>query len=401
VGESPLALACVFRTDSGPCPVTRLIHSNLSVTARDMEMFCARNRDAKEIQNISDLYNVDRRVDMSIGRFKGPAVSMLLVSLVVPLHSQQPPAWKDPSPHIAQFVTVDKNIRLEVLDWGGSGRPLVLLAGGGDTAHVFDDFAPKLTPTFHVYGITRRGFGESGFSPEGYGADRLGDDVLAVLDSLKLNRPVLVGHSLGGEELSSLATRHPDRVAGLVYLEAGYPYAFDNGTGPTMKEFQDLKNLAPKAPPPNESDPGLASFGALQQACLRALGFTYPEGELRQQYGTTPEGRVGKQRDFPGDAVMLQGVKKYASIPAPALVIFAIPHAPAKWVTESTDPKVRDAGKAFSEADVVLTTRQAKAFEDGVPTAHVVRLPSVDHYVYLSNEADVLREMKSFLGTLH
>src|SRR6184192_277171 len=187
---------------------------------------------------------------MAVRRFKGPAASMLVVSLLVPLHAQQLPAWKDPSPHITQFVTVDKNVRLEVLDWGGSGRPLVLLAGGGDTAHIFDDFAPKLTPSFHVYGITRRGFGESGFSSAGYGADRLGDDVLAVLDALELEKPVLVGHSLGGEELSSVATRYPSRVAGLVYLEAGYPYAFDNGTGTTMKELQDLKNLAPKAPPP-------------------------------------------------------------------------------------------------------------------------------------------------------
>jgi len=325
---------------------------------------------------------------------------MLLVSLMVPLHAQLPPAWKDPSPHITQFVTVDKNVRLEVLDWGGSGRPLVLLAGGGDTAHVFDDFAPKLTPSFHVYGITRRGFGESGFSPEGYGADRLGDDVLAVLDSLKLIRPVLVGHSLGGEELSSLATRHPNRVAGLVYLEAGYPYAFDNGKGPSMKEFLDIRNIAPQAPPPSESDLAMANFAALQQACLHALGFTYPEGELRQQYSTTPEGRVGNQREFPGDAVMLQGMKKYAEIPVPALVIFAIPRAQAKWVDESTDPKVREAAKAFSAADLVLTTRQAKVFEDGVPTAHVVRLRGADHYVYLSNEADVLREMKSFLSTL-
>src|ERR1700682_846127 len=212
---------------------------------------------------------------MSVRRFKGRAASMLIVSPMVPLHSQQPPAWKDPSSHSTQFVTVDKNVRLEVLDWGGSGMPLVLLPGGGDTAHVFDDFAPKLASGFHVYGITRRGFGESDFSAEGYGADRLGDDVLAVLDSLKLIRSVLVGHSLGGEELSSLSTRHPSRVAGLVYLEAGDPYAFDNGKVPTLKKFQDLKNTAPQAPPPSESDPALASFGALQQACLRALGFTY------------------------------------------------------------------------------------------------------------------------------
>jgi non-heme chloroperoxidase len=339
-------------------------------------------------------------MNSAVHQYKRRAASIVLVSLIVPLHAQQLPRWKDPSPHTTRFVTVEKGVRLEVLDWGGSGMPLMLPAGGGDTAHIFDDFAPKLTASFHVYGITRRGFGESGFSPEGYGADRLGDDVIAVLDALKLEKPVLVGHFLGGEELSSVATRHPNRVAGLVYLEAGYPYAFDNGKGPSMKEFQDLNDLAPKAPPPSESDPSLASFAALQQACLHALGFTYPEGELRQQYSTTPEGRVGKERELPGDAVMLQGMKKYANIPVPALVIFAIPHAQAKWVDESTDPKVHQAAKAFSAAELALTTRQAKAFEDGVPTAHVVRLRGADHHVYLSNEADVLCEMKSFLSTL-
>jgi non-heme chloroperoxidase len=68
---------------------------------------------------------------------------ILLVSLAAPLYSQQSSPWRDPSPHSVQFVTVDKNVRLEVLDWGGSGRAVVLLAGGGDTAHVFDGFAPN------------------------------------------------------------------------------------------------------------------------------------------------------------------------------------------------------------------------------------------------------------------
>src|SRR5947207_15428259 len=106
-----------------------------------------------------------------------------------------------------------------------------------------------------------------------------------------------------------------------------------------MKELQDLKNLAPKAPPPSESDPGLASLAALQQACLRALGFTYPEEELRQQFTTTSHGRLGKQRDFPGEAVRLEGMQKYATIPVPARVVLAIPHAHAKWVNATTHPK--------------------------------------------------------------
>jgi pimeloyl-ACP methyl ester carboxylesterase len=154
---------------------------------------------------------------------------LLLVLLAVPPYSRGLVAWKDPSPHATRFVTVDKDVRLEVLDWGGSGRPVILLAGGGNTAHVFDDFAPKLTAHCHVYGITRRGFGASGYSATDHPADRLGDDVVAVMDALNLKKPILVGHSIAGVELSAVANNHPDRVAGLVYLDAAYSYAFDDG----------------------------------------------------------------------------------------------------------------------------------------------------------------------------
>src|SRR6516165_10350282 len=156
---------------------------------------------------------------------------VLFVLLLDPLHSQPHDSWQDPSPHTVQFVEVAENVRLEVLDWGGTGRPVVLLAGGGNTAHIYDEFATKLTASYHVYGITRRGFGASGFSATDDPADRLADDVVAVIDALKLDSPVLVGHSIAGAELSSVANRHSDRVAGLVYVDAAYSYAFDNGRG--------------------------------------------------------------------------------------------------------------------------------------------------------------------------
>src|SRR5207244_5057719 len=105
-----------------------------------------------------------------------------------------------------------ENVRLEVLDWGGAGRSVVLLAGGGNTAHVFDELAPKLATDYHVYGITRRGFGASGFSASDNPVDRLRDDVLAVLGALRLERPVLLGHSIAGAELSGVATSHSGRA---------------------------------------------------------------------------------------------------------------------------------------------------------------------------------------------
>src|SRR5271167_1041832 len=66
-------------------------------------------------------------------------------------------------------------------------------------------FAPKLTAHYHVYGVTRRGFGVSGYSATDRPADRLGDDIAAVIDRLNLKRPILVGHSIAGAELSSVA----------------------------------------------------------------------------------------------------------------------------------------------------------------------------------------------------
>jgi non-heme chloroperoxidase len=328
------------------------------------------------------------------------AGSVLLAFLSAPLYSQSSAGWNDPSPHTARFVTVDKDVRLEVLDWGGSGKPIVLLAGGGNTAHVFDDFAPKLTKRYHVYGITRRGFGRSGYSATDDPADRLGDDVVAVIDALKLNRPILVGHSIAGVELSSVANSHPDRVAGLVYLDAAYSYAFDNGKGTNIMEIQKLQG--PQPPPPSRTD--LASFNALQQYYERVNGFRFPEAELRLQRESTLDGGVGKQRDLPGNALfmpLMMGTKKFTDIPVRALVIFANPHSQGTWIDENSDLSVRTAAKAYSTALVAFTERQEKAVENSVPTAHVVTLPAANHYVFLSNEEDVLREMVAFLNELH
>jgi non-heme chloroperoxidase len=324
---------------------------------------------------------------------------VLLVSLLEPLYSQKSTVWLDPSPHLARFVTVDNNVRLEVLDWGGPGRPLILVAGGGNTAHIFDEFAPKLSTDYHVYGISRRGFGASGYWATDDPADRLGDDVVAVIEALKLNRPVLVGHSLGGAELSSVASRHPDRVAGLVYLDAAYSYGFDDGKGADAVEMQQLQG--PQPPPPGAA--GLASFSALQKYYERVNGFRFPEAELRQQRESTPDGAVGKQRDFAGN-MMLRTVflhaKRYTAIPVPALVIFANPHSQGSWVDGNTDPSVRSAAKAYSAALAALVEKQERAVEIGVPTAHVITVPNASHYVFMSNEATVLDEMRTFLAAL-
>jgi non-heme chloroperoxidase len=328
--------------------------------------------------------------------FRCPA---LFVTVAAQLFSQQQSAsWRDPCPHGVQFVTVEKGVRLEVLDWGGSGRPVVLMAGGGNTAHVFDEFAPKLTMTNHVYGITRRGFGRSGYAGSESPITRLRDDVLAVLDSLRLQKPVLVGHSIAGAELSAVACSHAERISGVVYLEAAYPYAFARGTGPTMGEF--LQISGPQPPTPSASD--LFSFTALQRWDERVYGFRTPEAEFHETCVASPDGRPTKPRDSPGSqsfAAIMTAAQGFTVIPVPALAIFGIPHVQETWMKTTPDPVAREAATTYFTKLDALADRQAKAFEAGVPAARIVRLTGM-HYIFLSNQQDVLREMRAFFASL-
>ena len=302
-------------------------------------------------------------------------------------------AWPlDVSPHTVRFVPVDKDVTLEVLDWGGSGRPLVLLAGLGDNAHVFDLFAPKLTASYHVFGITRRGFGASSTPPTGYSADRLGDDVLAVVDALKLRRPVLAGHSIAGGELSSIGSRHPELVAGLIYLDAAYGWAFyDDAQGDFDVDTNALRARLDGLPTSGYSP---AAMHEVLDTYLPKLERDLRE-ELKNQDAMSPAMRASQYAPIVGTAAaVLAGTQKFTRIPVPVLAIYAVPH-------DLLGPPMTDAERATYEARDLLTTgAQADAFAAGVPGARVVRLRRARHYVFRSNEADVLREMNAFIATL-
>jgi pimeloyl-ACP methyl ester carboxylesterase len=308
-------------------------------------------------------------------------------------------AWShDSAPHTIQFVSVGKDVKLEVLDWGGRGRPVVLLAGLGNNAHIFDKFAPKLTPTYHVYGITRRGFGASSApvpDSENYSADRLADDVLAVCDSLKLNRPVLIGHSIAGEELSSIGSRHPEKVSALIYFDAGYSYAYyDRSRGDLLIDSVELQKKLKQLQPGQ----GLQDQKPLIQELLKT---TLPQFEKDlqehekelQSMPSQPTQSTPAQMPAPSRAIFA-GQQKYTDIKDPVLAVYAVPHDLRQAFK---NPAALAAAEA---ADTTRTGAQADAFQHGVPSARVVRLPHANHFIFFSNEADVLREVNSFLGSL-
>jgi pimeloyl-ACP methyl ester carboxylesterase len=250
---------------------------------------------------------------------------------------------------------------------------------------------------YHVYGITRRGFGKSSAPSSGYSADRLGDDVLAVMDSLALNKPVLVGHSIAGEELSSIGSWHPEKIAGLVYLEAAYWYAYyDAAHGGFDTDLADLKRKLDRFQ-------GAATFDkkSVQQILDTLPLFERALRDRLNEVEVTPPSMLAMQASAPPPPApapvlaVLAGEQKYTSIPVQVLAMFAVPHDLGP--VPGADPAARQALQARDEA---TARAQAAAFERGVPTARVVRLPHANHAVFASNEEDVLREMNAFIAGL-
>lgn len=97
----------------------------------------------------------------------------------------------------------------------GSGRPLILLHGNGESSGIFDKAIPLLAERFTVYAIDSRGHGQSSPVSEYHYAD-MAQDVADFIRLLGLERPIVDGFSDGGIIALLLAIRHPDMVGGVI-----------------------------------------------------------------------------------------------------------------------------------------------------------------------------------------
>jgi pimeloyl-ACP methyl ester carboxylesterase len=197
---------------------------------------------------------------------------------------------------------------------------------------------------------------------------------------------VLVGHSIAGEELSSIGTRYPEKVSGLIYLEAGYQDAFYEPKGnPFWADVNIVRH-------------DLALLQRTGQPKLRELirellatTASLQKGLLWYQELTDDQPDASPRRDAPqllvDDAISMYG-RKYTGVKPPILAIYAI--------AKTCKQNCTNTQKALADA----TLNQAKAVQAGYPNARVIRLKNASHAVFRSNESDVEREMKAWLDQL-
>jgi pimeloyl-ACP methyl ester carboxylesterase len=298
---------------------------------------------------------------------------------------------------ISRYVAILPDVTLEVVDWGGKGIPLVFLAGLGHTAHVFDEFAPRFIDEYRALGITRRGFGSSSQPATGYSVDSLANDISIVLDSLQLEEVILVGHSLGGDEMTRLASLQNDRLKALIYIDAAYAQKM------TRDSLNDYP--LPEIPWPEPTEEELRSPEAYRLFYERANGVRMPLGEIRAMYNWDEDGSFGGGKTSGRIYSEISGSLRdqaYTGISLPALAVYGVEYPIEELFMDfdKADSSDQEQMIAYYEAGRRLAAVSRRRFRDQMERGTAIEIQGAGHSLYITHPDRVEKEMRKFLQNI-
>jgi pimeloyl-ACP methyl ester carboxylesterase len=258
-------------------------------------------------------------------------------------------------------------LRFHFLDWGTESEPpLLLLHGGAQTAHSWDEVAPDFARDHHVLALDQRGHGDTEWAPAGrYRRDDFVADIHAFLDDRDWRAATVMALSLGGLNAIAFSARHPERVSALVVVDVAPTI---NATGGqairaqlAVRDFASFDEAVAKAQAFNP----LRSAANIRERLRHALR-EQPDG--RWAYKFDPNiGGGGLETDFER---LWEQVRQ---IRCPTLL-------------------VRGAQSA------ILSRETAARFVRELPGSTVVEVPAAGHSVMGDNPAGFISAVRPFLA---
>ena len=300
----------------------------------------------------------------------------------------------------SEFANVN-GIRLHYLDWGGNGTALLFLTGMGNSAYIYNQFAPRFSDKFRVIALTRRGHGDSDCPETGYDVDTLTNDVLDFMDSLGIDKAILAGHSMSNVELCHFAALYPERVIKLVFLDAAY-----DRTSPVFKAIRE------KNPMRNIQVEGVYDdYDSIEEHVAATIKY-YPfwasiwgketNEDLLHITVKNAEGKMAYKMPDPVGAALMQTMNGYkpedSKIQAPVLSIYALNggdyYLSPDFMTEEQKELVFE---YFDKTRPALQRELIEQFRLNMPHAKIVEIPQGHHYCFIKHNDFVFDEMRKFL----
>ena len=261
------------------------------------------------------------------------------------------------------------SMRFHYLDWGGGGRPILFLHGGGLHAHTWDLVCVMLRDRYHCIALDQRGHGDSEWSPVAdYAVDSQLTDIEGFIGQLQLANPVLVGQSMGGLNSIGYAVKHSADMKALVVVDVG-PEINPAGTQ-RIREFAST----PELDSPEAFLERAVKFNPLRDPAVLKRSLFY---NLRR----TPASQWALKHD------QRRGSEQYARIAT------AQRERLAQQIPKITCPSLIVRG-ALSD---VLTDDAADKFARSLSNGRWVRVEKAGHNVQGDSPAGLLQVLLPFL----
>jgi esterase len=264
-------------------------------------------------------------------------------------------------------TTTLNGLRFHFLDWGTDGEPpLLLLHGGAQTAHSWDEVAPDFARDHHVLALDQRGHGDTDWAPAGrYRRDDFVADIDALLDERDWRAATVMALSLGGLNAIAFSARHPERVSALVVVDVAPTIQATGGKAIraqlAVRDFASFEEAVSRA----QSFNPLRSAANIRERLRHALR---QQADGRWAYKFDPNiGGGGLETDFE------QLWEQVRQIRCPTLL-------------------VRGAQSA------ILSRETAARFVRELPGSTVVEVPAAGHSVMGDNPAGFISAVRPFLA---
>ena len=258
--------------------------------------------------------------------------------------------------------------RLHCLDWGGSGTPILFLHGGGLNAHTWDCVALMLSGRYRCIALDQRGHGDSEWSPLlDYRFAAHVRDIEGFVEATRLERPILVGQSMGGLNSIAYATRHSDQMRAMVIVDVA-PDVSSSGAE-RIRAF----TATPELDSPEAFLERAVKFNPIRDPAVLRRSLYYnlretPSGKWAFKHDQRLRSEEG-MRSFSADRVRL--ASELSKIRCPTLVVRG----------------------ALSD---ILTDDSAEKFERSLPDGRWVRVENSGHNVQGDNPRGLLDAMIAF-----
>ncbi len=283
------------------------------------------------------------------------------------------------SPSREAFVTAN-NLALHYVQWGERGTPIIFVHGLTANAFCFQAFADTFSSDYRVMAYDLRGRGDSAKPEQGYSVPTHAADLASLIDALGLERPHIVGHSLGALVALYFAAHYPEKMRKLVLIDAGAPLPWATPEEQPVWLTSAINRLGTTVPSFE------AYIALLKQApFLGPYWNTYVDAYFEHDVYRRPDGSVVSKASR--DAVIEEGANYHQAEPE------------QQWRNVHCPTLLLRAGQGlFFDDDQLLSEQAAAAVQQGIANCQYVNYPTLNHYtICFATEPGPTQAIQRFL----